>query len=340
MNAELKASYRYCARVARQRARNFYPSFLLLPADRRRSMCALYAFLRRSDDIADDPLPVAQKRDALEAWHVGLTRATVRASHDGFPLDQPVALEWQGWPALFDTIRRHEIPIPYLFDVFDGVKMDLDPQPFATFLELHRYCFHVASAVGLCCLRIWGVRSDARQEPHDGGWESWSFTADPSASWTGSLGEPPTAESLAVAGGIALQLTNIIRDAGEDARNGRVYLPQDELELFGVRRDDLLASSPSEAVRRLLEFEAGRAYQYYERAWPLAALVSPVGRPVLRAIFGVYRALLDEIARRDYDVLARRVSVPPWRKAAVVARAFADRFAPRAPRGVEAGSVR
>lgn len=297
MSPEVAASYAGCAEVARRQAKNFYPSFLLLPADRRRSMCALYAFLRRSDDIADEPGAVDAKRSALVAWRSALDLAIV-----GHPAPGP----WPGWPAVADTVARHGIPGRYLQDVLDGVAMDLAPRRFTAFEDLHGYCYRVASAVGLCCLHIWGFRSEGGR-----------------------------AEQLAEACGLALQLTNILRDVREDAGNGRIYLPRDDLARFGVEPADLLAPRTGGPLRRLLEFEGRRASEYYDQARPLAALVSPVGRPVLQAITGVYRALLDEIARRDYDVLAARVSVPAWRKAAITVRAFAGRFAPFEARAVE-----
>ncbi len=197
-------------------------------------------------------------------------------------------------------MTRHEIPHQYLFDVLDGVAMDLDPRPFVTFDDLYRYCYRVASAVGLCCIHIWDFRSDGGR-----------------------------AEALAEACGIALQLTNILRDVREDAENGRIYLPREELQRFGVRPEELSAERPSDPLRALLAFEARRAYDYYEKARPLAALVAPVGRPVLWTIVGIYRALLDEIVRRDYDVLAGRVTVSPWRKVSIALRSLTFERVPR-----------
>ncbi|HWE37963.1 MAG TPA: phytoene/squalene synthase family protein, partial [Isosphaeraceae bacterium] len=256
--------------------------------------------MRQTDDIADEPGPVESKRAALADWRAALGRALAG--------ERP---PWAGWPALADAVARHGIPVRYLAEVIDGVEMDTVPRAFATFDDLHAYCYRVASAVGLCCLHIWGFRSEGGR-----------------------------AEGLAESCGVALQLTNIVRDVREDARNGRVYLPQDDLARFGVSADDLAADRPGPALRRLLAFEGERAYGYYDRARPLAALIDPVGRPALLAIVGVYRALLDEIARRDYDVMSRRVSVPTWRKAAIVARACAGRFARPDPPGVEAPPLR
>ncbi len=286
-SAALRESYRFCARIARREARNFYWAFLLLPPARRRSMCALYAFLRHTDDLADEPGEPEDKARALESWRLALD-AALEGRPDG----------WPGLLALADTVKRHAIPPHLLHDVIDGVSMDVQPRGFATFDELTDYCYHVASVVGLCCIHIWGYRSEGGQ-----------------------------AERLAEHCGLALQLTNILRDIGEDARAGRVYLPREDLERFGVEPDELAAGGrPRAGVRDLLEFEGRRAYAYYEDARRLVPLVDPVGRPVLRTIVGIYRALLDEIARREYNVLETRVKIPAWRKAAIAVGAMAGRM--------------
>ena len=278
----LKASYAFCSEISRREAKNFYYSFLLLPPKRRRSMCALYAFLRHTDDLADEPGEISAKRLALDGWKHTLDR-TIDVGDDS----------WPGFLALADTVHRHAIPRAHLHEVIEGVAQDVEPLPFATFDELYAYCYRVASAVGLCCIHIWGYRSEGGR-----------------------------AEILAEKCGIALQLTNILRDVREDARMGRVYLPQEDLDRFGVTVHDLTLDHPSPQVRELFAFEGRRAYAYYAEAAPLIRLVAPVGRPVLRAIVGIYRALLDEIARRDYDVLAGRISLPGWRKAAITLRSL------------------
>jgi phytoene synthase len=286
VNRELRDSHDFCRRLAQREARNFYYSFLVLPPDRRRAMCALYAFLRRTDDIADDPGPLDNRAGALEDW---------RAALDG-------ALEgrgerWAGFPALVDTVARYAIPTNYLHAVIEGVATDLEPRPFETFDELHDYCYRVASVVGLSCLHIWGFRS-----------------------------EEGRAEALAEACGVALQLTNILRDVREDALQGRIYLPESDLRRFGVDPAELAQPRASGRARALFEFQAARAYEFYARAEPLVGLVDPVGRPVLLAIVGIYRALLDEIVRRDFDVLADRVALPPWRKLAITLASLGGRF--------------
>ncbi|CAN5880245.1 phytoene/squalene synthase family protein [soil metagenome] len=277
MNDTLRSSYRFCNDLARREARNFYYSFRLLPAERRRSMCALYAFMRRTDDLADEPGEATAKRSALLSWREELDRAL-----DGDPSG------WPGLPALADTVVRHSIPPRHLHEVIEGVEMDLQARSFATFDDLYGYCYHVASAVGLCCIHIWGYRSEGGR-----------------------------AERLAESCGIALQLTNILRDVREDAQAGRIYLPQEEMERFGVTPEALKATRPSDRVRELFAFQGRRAYDYYGQASPLMGLIEPVGRPVLAAITGIYRALLDEIARRDYDVLSTKVRLSAWKKSAI-----------------------
>ena len=293
--AELAASYEFCREIARREAKNFYYSFRLLPEARRKSMCALYAYLRRTDDIADAPGDLGEKADALARWRDDLMQTLA-----GHP-----APGWPGWVALADIARRHSIPSAYLTEVIDGVAMDLEPQPFPTFGDLEAYCYRVASVVGLSCIHIWGFRSAGGE-----------------------------AERRAEACGVALQLTNIIRDVREDALNGRVYLPTEDLLRFGVDPRELAAPVASARVRALLEYESKRAAEYYDKARPLAPLVDPAGRPALLAIVGIYRRLLDEIVRRDYDVFTERVSLSALRKVWITLHALRGRFSsPGRPAG-------
>ena len=285
--AALAASYDFCRDVSRREAKNFYYSFCLLSSARRKSMCALYAYLRRTDDIADAPGDVGDRAEALARWRDELHQALA-----GNPVPT-----WPGWSALAETAARHAIPASYLTEVIDGVAIDLDPQPFGTFADLDAYCYRVASVVGLSCLHIWGFRSAGGE-----------------------------AERLAEACGVALQLTNIIRDVREDAANGRIYLPTEDLQRFGVDPVELVAPVASRRVRTLLEFEAGRAESYYRTAAQLTPFVNPEGRPVLLAIVGIYRRLLTEVVRRDYDVFSRRISLSPMRKIWITARSIRGRF--------------
>jgi phytoene synthase len=194
-------------------------------------------------------------------------------------------------PALMAAIDRHGIPVEELLAVCDGADSDLEAREMETFGELGRYCGQVASSVGICCLHIWGYRSE------DG-----------------------RAEALAGDCGIALQLTNILRDVREDALAGRVYLPAEDRARFGVGIDQLRSGEMTQGLRALFAFEAARARRYYESAAALDGLIEAEGRPMFRAVVGVYAALLSAIEKRGYDVLSGRVSVPGWRKAWIALR--------------------
>ncbi len=283
----VRESYHRCQQIARREARNFYYGFLVLPPERRRAMCALYAFLRQSDDITDEPGDPIQQSARLSQWRKALDLALTSSPDHISSGNSPI------WPALADTVHRFDIPPAYLHAALDGVGMDLEPRLYATFDDLRGYCYRVASAVGLSCLHIWGYRSEGGR-----------------------------AESMADACGIALQLTNILRDVREDAARGRVYIPREDLEHFGVAPDELAHAPLDHRIRALLEHQGHRAYDFYRQGLPLAALVAPVGRPVFRSIVGIYHNLLDEIARRRYDVFTGRVSLPAWRKTLITARSL------------------
>jgi phytoene synthase len=283
MSASLEASYQFCEQVARREARNFYYAFRLLPPDRRRAMCVLYAFMRQTDDLADEPGEPGAQHAAIAAWRRDLERLVAGETPGG----------WAGFPALGASITRHAIPPRHLAEVINGVEQDIEPREFATFDELRQYCYLVASAVGLCCLAIWGYDSRGGQ-----------------------------AERLAEDCGIALQLTNIVRDVPEDLARGRIYLPRQDLARFGVTPEDLRAGVLTTPVRDLLAAQAARARGYYASLSALIPLVDPVGRPVLRSIVGIYRALLEEIDHRGYDVFSRRVALSRWRKTTIAVRSL------------------
>jgi|SRR5579884_2634079 len=276
-------SYAYCERLARREAANFYHAFRLLPAEQRRALCALYAFLRLADDLADSPAPAPERRAALAGWR----RRLGDALHGEY--SHPIH------PALHDTLRRYDVPPAYLEAVLDGVGADLETTSYATFAELYGYCWRVASAVGLCCVHVWGFR-EAR------------------------------ALDCAEAAGIAFQLTNILRDLGEDAARGRVYLPAEDLARFGYDAAGLREGRRDECFRALMRFEAERARRYYDAAEPLTELLCPAGRPVFLVMLRTYRGLLDEIERRDYDVFSERVRLSRLRKLWLVARALPARW--------------
>jgi phytoene synthase len=274
MSVALAASYEHCRAVARSRARNFYYSFVLLPRAKRDAMCAVYAFMRRSDDLSDEP---GSSPAALESWRTDLGRAL-----DGDYAEDPC------WPALHDTVRRYGIPSRYLHEMIDGVASDLEPRSIGTFDELYRYCYLVASVVGLTVVHIFGYES---------------------------------AEALPLAEkcGIAFQLTNIIRDVREDAERGRVYLPAEDLARFGVSEEGL--RQDSRELRELLRYESARARRYYDESRSLIGMVHPSSRRSLWALVEIYSRLLGRIERSGYDVVRRRIRLHWWEKAAIVARA-------------------
>ncbi|MDE2126429.1 MAG: squalene/phytoene synthase family protein [Armatimonadetes bacterium] len=282
--AELAASYAYCRTVARTSARNFYYSFVTLPRARKDAMCAIYAFMRRSDDAADEPGDFALRERRMRAW-----RATVDAALQGNYGSEPVL------PALHHTICRFRVPVHYLYEVMEGTSQDLSAVRFETFEELRAYCYRVAGVVGFVCLYVWGFGGDRAEVMR--------------------MGE---------ACGLAFQLTNILRDVAEDGARGNIYLPQEDLRRFGVTDAMLLnASAGDKAVRELLRFEAERAEDWYRAAEPLAACISTPSRPTFEIMFDIYHAILTEIKRLDYDVFSDRITVSTPRKVMAVARAVA-----------------
>lgn len=276
MTHSLPESYAYCKALAQRTARNFYYSFLTLPADGFRDMCVLYAFMRVCDDISDDEsLPVDTRLEQLRQWRGSLERAL---AGEGF--DHVL------FPALADVVARHQIPREYLEAVIDGVGMDLQPGGFETFEDLRRYCYHVAGAVGLCCIHIWGFRDER-------------------------------ARDAAVDCGIAFQLTNILRDLGEDAGRDRVYLPREDLCRFGYTESDLRNHLRNGHFVELMRFQVDRARGYFSAAERLFDYLEPAGKPVLSAMIRIYGGLLAQIEHHNYDVFARQIRLPGWRKAMI-----------------------
>lgn len=273
----LDQSYAHCRAVAKQRARNFYYSFVLLPHDKKNAMCAVYAFMRYCDDLSDEP---GATRSAIDRWREALKEA-LAGRPDGNPM----------WPAFLDSVQRYDIPYDYFHEMIEGVASDIEPRAVETFDELYRYCYRVASVVGLTTIHIFGFSSaDAL----------------------------PLAEKC----GIAFQLTNILRDIREDAALGRIYLPAEDLTKFGVPADDLKNSRRTDAFGHLMDFETARARCYYRESAPLVALVEPDSRSSLRALIAIYSRLLDHVAASPYDVLTRRISLSAAEKVWIVLRAL------------------
>ncbi len=271
----LSESFDACRAITSAANSSFPLAFRLLNPSRRRAMYALYAYMRVTDDLADEPSDPNQKRQSLATWRESLNAALAGV------FTHPVH------PALVETVRRFGIPSQYLFDAIDGMETDTGPVRMLTFAELYPYCYRVASAVGLACVRIWGTRPGV----------------------TFAETDPP-----AEAAGIAFQITNILRDLAEDSARDRVYLPADELAQFGCPPERWTDPAAAERFRELMRFQVARARDSYRKGAALIPLLSDEGRAIFHVMHGTYRGLLDEIARRDYDVFTRRVRVPRWRK--------------------------
>jgi phytoene synthase len=276
---DLAASQSYCLRVARRAARNFYYGFYPLSDEQHVAMCAVYAFARRSDDITDEEGPAdrAARRQALQCW-----RAALDAALSGDYGDDPVL------PALHHAVGRFSIPPCYLHELIDGVAIDLAPPRYQTFDDLYRYCYLVASTVGLICLHIFGFDSTEA---------------------------PALAEKM----GIAFQLTNILRDLREDLGRGRLYLPAEDLERFGVAPADFQPPR-LDRLRPLLAFEADRAEHYYAEAAPLLDLVHARSRASLWILATIYHHLLEHIRAAQFDVFSRRVRLSTVGKSLIMLR--------------------
>ena len=278
----VRDSYRYCRQIARKRAKNFYYSFLLLERPQRDAMCAIYAFMRQCDDLSDDPAdpdPV-KLGQSIALWRLQLERA-LRGEFDDHPL----------WPAFHDTVQRYRIPHRFFQEMIDGITSDLQPRQMQTYDELYRYCYQVASVVGLTIIHIFGFQS-------------------------------VRALLLAEKCGIAFQLTNILRDVREDAGLGRVYLPAEDLQRFSVSVEQLRSGQEDSAFRELMRFEAKRAHECYDESASLTELIQPKSRRSLWALRQIYLTLLAKIEDADYNVLSHRVSVPTHVKIALLLRAL------------------
>ena len=287
---------RLAARLTRKSRSNFYYAFLTLPRRRRDALYAVYAFCRTVDDIADlgDERGVdrAAQRTELERWR----RDVARCYEPGGRPEHPIAA------GLARAVSEFAIPREALLAIIDGVEMDLDQVRYETAEDLYPYCYRVASAVGLCCIEIFGYTD-------------------------------PRAREYAVNLGTALQLTNIIRDVGADARAGRVYVPQEDLRKFGVTTEDLRAGRYTDEFVSLMRHQAARARQFYRAArdaFPTADARSLVAAEIMGRI---YRALLDEIEARGFRVFEERITVPTGRKLAIALRCWASaRFGHGGPR--------
>ena len=298
-------AYKYCREVARREAKNFYWAFRVLPRHKSDAMCAVYAFMRRADDISDDESkPIEARREEMKSW-LAAWRASRTAAANQF---SPNTNEDPVFRALSHTQRRFNVPDSLLEELVAGTTMDLEPPPpvypsapadgagfqtYETFEDLYQYCYRVASVVGLVCIRIFGY-SDAR------------------------------AEKFAEETGVAFQLTNILRDVKEDSHRGRVYIPVHMMDEFGVtvrRVRELADGSPmSERERSLLATLAILAERYYAAGSKLLPLLDRDSRAAMWVLTTIYHRLLGRIAARKMDVFSERVSLSTAEKLGILAR--------------------
>jgi 15-cis-phytoene synthase len=285
----LTQAYAYCRQVTRKSSSNFYYAFRLLSSERHNALCALYAFCRFMDDIADQqdgaafPFPGGSRKEKLAAL-LGSWREELRQCYAGTPR-HPIS------QALADAVQRFPIQQEYLAGIIDGVEMDLSRTRYTTFDELYEYCYRVASLVGLACIEIFGYRN-------------------------------PAAREYAVNLGIAFQLTNILRDVGEDGQRGRIYLPAEDLARFGYAEEELLAGVYSDAFVQLMTFEGERARKYYQAAAQHLALEDQRSLVAAEAMHLIYARLLDALTERRFYVFGTRVTLAPPAKARLALTAW------------------
>jgi 15-cis-phytoene synthase len=304
--SQLNMAYSVCRGIARSAAKNFYYGFMVFPQRKRNALAAVYAFMRRCDDIADDAaLSLRDRQNKLTEWLDKVHRAIA-----GLPTDDPVLM------ALTDAQRSYQIPIGLLDQLAYGTAADLeqgDPREnsqvsettrpgapsllvarYRTFEDLRQYCYGVASVVGLVCIKIFGYRD-------------------------------PAAEPLAESCGLAFQLTNIIRDVKEDAAMGRVYLPEEDLLQCGLVAGDLAAPEVSR-IRPLLALEADRAREYYRAGEELIPMVNEDSQPGLWVLITIYRSLLEKIAANEFDVFSERIRLSVPAKVSVLTKGILKRL--------------
>jgi 15-cis-phytoene synthase len=278
---EVEHAYRDCEQITRHEAANFFYGIRLLSQPKRHAMSAAYAFARRVDDIGDGDLATAEKLEALDAMRNRL--ATVPL---GGTLGDPITV------ALAHAHARYALPLGALELLIDGVEMDVRETTYETFDELVTYCRAVAGSVGRLCLAI----------------------------FDGENASDERSVRLADDLGVAMQLTNILRDIREDHDCGRTYLPAEDLRRFGCEG---LPDVPAEDAAALIAFEAARAAEWFDRGLALVDRLDPRSASCVLAMTGIYRSILDRVAREPQTVLSRRISLPAWEKAWLAARSVA-----------------
>lgn len=283
--ASLEDAYELCRQTTAKYSKTFYLGTLLMPEAKRRAIWAIYVWCRRTDELVDGPRAALTTDTTLDQWEHQL-----ESIFAGNPIDDPDV-------ALVDTLQRFPVEIQPFRDMIAGQRMDLYRSRYQTFEELNLYCYRVAGTVGLMTTPVMGIDTTSRTAP----WDLYSpAKAD------------PTEQAIAL--GIANQLTNILRDVGEDARRGRIYIPLDELALFNYTEADLVNGVVDDRWRELMRFQIQRARKFFAEAERgINALSRDARFPVWAALM-LYSGILNEIERNDYDVFRKRAYVPGPRK--------------------------
>lgn len=277
-------SYQLCRHITEKYAKTFYLGTLLMSAAKRRAIWAIYAWCRRTDELVDGPASALTTPETLDLWEQHLE--SIFAGH---PLENFDV-------ALLDTLQRYPIDIQPFRDMIAGQRMDLYRSRYETFEELYLYCYRVAGTVGLMSTAVMGLDTTTNTAP-------WHQHKQPYI---------PTEEAIAL--GIAMQLNNILRDVGEDARRGRIYIPLEDLARFNYTEQDFFKGVVDDRWRSLMRFQIDRAHQFYTKAEQGITYLAPDARwPVWTASM-LYGQILGVIERNNYDVFSQRAYVPQWKK--------------------------
>ncbi|MEL6248804.1 MAG: 15-cis-phytoene synthase CrtB [Cyanobacteria bacterium J06626_23] len=278
----LEESYERCRQITAEYSKTFYMGTLLMSEAKQRAIWAIYMWCRRTDELVDGPQAQLTTEATLDEWEAQLESVFAGRPQDDYDV------------AMVDTLERFSLDIQPFRDMIEGQRMDLRRARYETFEDLKLYCYRVAGTVGLMSTLVMGVDSDYNTAP-----------------WASSI-PAPTEEAIAL--GIANQLTNILRDVGEDAKRGRIYLPLEDLALFNYSEQDLMNGVIDDRWRALMRFQIQRAKKFYREAEQGISVLNPDARwPVWSALM-LYRKILDVIAENQYDVFNRRAFVPTLRK--------------------------
>ncbi len=277
-------SYKLCRHLTAKYAKTFYLATLLMSPAKRPAIWAIYAWCRRTDELVDGPAAAITTPETLDLWEQQLESLFTGCPMENFDV------------ALVDTIARFPMDIQPFRDMIAGQRMDLYRSRYETFEELYLYCYRVAGTVGLMSTAVMGVDKSPNTVP-------WNQNKQPYI---------PTEEAIAL--GIAHQLTNILRDVGEDAQRGRIYIPQEDLARFNYTEQDLFKGVVDERWRSLMRFQMQRARQFYSKAEKGISHLSPDARLPVWAALIHYSRILNVIERNNYDVFSQRAYVPGFQK--------------------------